>query len=60
MKKLVQTSLECAVRDSSMILLYYNLAQNDALVTPLCMQLHFAEERGKYHWDESVLPVTKK
>ena len=37
---------------SSMNLLFYHLPlqQNDALVTSLCMQLHFRKERSKYHW----------
>ena len=45
-----------------MILLFYYLTplQNQAPVTSLCMQLHFSEERGKYHCDESALPVTIK
>ena len=45
-----------------MILLFYylTLQQNHALMTLLCMQLHFSGERGKYHCDESALPVTKK
>ena len=47
---------------SSMILLFYHLPlqQNHALVMSLFMQLHFSGERGKYHGDESALPVTKQ
>ena len=46
----------------SMILLsyYYTLQQNHAFLTSLCIQLHFSQERGKYHCDESALPVTRK
>ena len=29
-------------------------------MTSLCMQFLFSGERGKYHFDESALPVTKK
>ena len=36
------------------------LKQNRAFVTSLCMQLLFIGERGKYHCNESALPVTKK
>ena len=45
-----------------MILIFYylTLQQNHALVTSFCMQLHFSEERGKYHCDVSALPVTNK
>ena len=34
-----------------MILLFYYLMlyQKDTPVTPLCMQLHFSGENGKYH-----------
>ena len=45
-----------------MILLFYYqpLQQNHALVMSLFMQLHFSGERGKYHGNESALPVTKQ
>ena len=41
-------------------MLFYHspLQQNNTLVTSFCMQLYF--RKGKYHCDESVLPVTKK
>ena len=51
----------CGADGSSMILLFYylTLQQNHALVTPLCIQLHFSGEMGKYHVNESALPVTE-
>ena len=45
------------MQPSSMILLFYYLLlqQNDALVTSLCMQLHFTKVRGKYQGKYQVI-----
>ena len=51
-----EVRIEFLLKVSSMILLFYHLLlqQNNALVMSICMQLHFSEERGKYHGGESA------